>query len=96
MRIRATILAIAALSGAGAIPAHAENDFQQVTRPVSYSDLNLRAAAGRAELQARIEAAARRACSQNVSRMQNEVAHSRACYSDAVAAATQQATAIAG
>jgi UrcA family protein len=95
MRIRATILAIAALSGAVSVQASAATGPQEVSRPVIYSDLNLRAAAGRAELQNRIEVAARRMCNQNVGQSLAEMNYRRNCQADAVEAAAEQAAAIA-
>lgn len=97
MRFRAIILAVAAAGVTlSASPAVAANNVQRVTAPVSYSDLNLRAAAGREQLQARIEAAARRVCSQHVGQSLADTNFRRNCRADAIEQAEAQAAALAG
>lgn len=97
MRIRATILAVAAVGATLATattPALANS--QRLSARVAYSDLNLSAAAGRAELQSRIETAARRLCSQHVGQSLAEQNYRRACRTEAVGTGAQLAAEIAG
>jgi UrcA family protein len=97
MRIRAPILAVAAIGATlatTATPALASN--QRLSARIAYSDLNLNAAAGRAALQSRIEAAARRLCSQHVGQSLAEQNYRRACRSDAAGTAAELAADIAG
>lgn len=96
MRIAAAFLALASSAAtltASTVPALAEESRQII---VQYSDLNLAAPAGRATLEGRIRAAARRVCGPIPVVDVREAQQVRGCHSTAVSTAWDQVSATAG
>jgi UrcA family protein len=95
MRIVAAILALASAGAtltASTVPAFAEEPREVI---VHLSDLNLAAPAGRATLDRRVRAAARKVCGALPAVQLEEVQQVRACQSAAMAQGWNQVTATA-
>jgi UrcA family protein len=95
MRIVAAILALAsagATLSASTVTAFAEESRQVI---IQYSDLNLTVPAGRAALEGRVRAAARKVCGTLPPVQLQEIREVRGCQSDVMAQARNQLTATA-
>ncbi len=96
MRIAAAILALASAGAtltASTVTAFAEESRQLVVR---YSDLDLAAPAGRATLDGRVRAAARKVCGSRPRVQLEEIRQVRDCQSHVMAQARNQISATAG
>lgn len=80
MKLKSAIIAAAVGSAILAAPASARTD---TTLRVSYADLDLTTATGQAELQARLDKAARKACASSNGGSLNTVKDRGTCYREA-------------
>lgn len=78
------LAAVAAVSLAGAVAAHADQAVDVPARTVRYADLNIHTQAGVAALYNRIRNAARQVCGDVDSRRLDEAAAAKACVDHAV------------
>lgn len=88
--IAASVLTAASILGGTAAPAFAQPAAAAPTRVVSYADLNLSSAAGRAVLDSRLNAAVRDVCGQAYPIDLNSVGQVVQCRQETLAAANAQ------